>query len=415
MNFWQRFWRFQRKNNGFAILQRYYDRHLTAVGKALLLLFTVSFSLGLVGTQVSLYILFCLMFGLLFGTFVIGFISRPHHLELIFTPPPPKQVRSQGEFDVEVRNTGKRPLFHLLFEIQLQSPAGKECLRTESPLFCLEASKSTHFKLPWTPGRRGAYQILEISLISVFPLGLVHWRKSQKMSHQGWSYPDFLPTNLSFQPSALDDNQQAYSRASFRPDSLEFHGIRPWQPGDSPRYIHWPTLARTGQVNVREFQEPSGHRLAIFVDTHCLDSASFETAISAAAWHSFQWLQQSQNALVALCCGTQLTPFRQGVHQQAALEVLATLEPADWQVDQVLEALNTVSPLSGILLIFAEWGPLQQALYLEINQRGQPINILITSQTDSSQWPAEARLLNRADLIPDSKTAEAKPHKKALS
>lgn len=394
MNLWQRFWLFQRQHNGFAILQRYYDRHLTAVGKALLLVFTVSFSLGLVGTQVLLYILFCLLFSLLLGTFVVGFFSRPRHVSLIFEPPLPQQVGHPGEFVVKVSNTGKHPLFQLLFEIQLQSPAGKEYLRTETLVFCLESEQSSLFKLAWIPRRRGAYQITEISLMSVFPLGLVHWRKSKAMSYQGWSFPDFLPTRTRFQASTPDAHQQAYARASFRPDSLEFHGIRPWQPGDSPRYIHWPTLARTGQLSVREFQEPGGHRLAIFLDTDGSDSESFETAISAASWLSHQWLLEAQNALVALCCGSHLTSFRQGVHQQAALQVLADLSPAAWQVETVLTALEQVKPLSGIVLIFSHWGPLQQALYEQISQRGLPLNLLITA-TAQSDWPTAAQALRR--------------------
>src|SRR5262249_45521442 len=36
--------------------------------------------------------------------------------------------------------------------------------------------------------------------------------------------------------------------------AAEFHGIRPYQHGDSPRWIHWRTSARRGELMVREFE-----------------------------------------------------------------------------------------------------------------------------------------------------------------
>lgn len=65
---WQRYWAFHRQHNGFAILQRYYERHFTPVGKALLLLYLISLSLGMVGTEVLIYIFCCGLGGLWVAT-----------------------------------------------------------------------------------------------------------------------------------------------------------------------------------------------------------------------------------------------------------------------------------------------------------------------------------------------------------
>src|SRR5262249_45358720 len=35
----------------------------------------------------------------------------------------------------------------------------------------------------------------------------------------------------------------------------EFHGLRAFRSGDSPRWIHWRTTARRGELMVREFEE----------------------------------------------------------------------------------------------------------------------------------------------------------------
>jgi uncharacterized protein (DUF58 family) len=54
-----------------------------------------------------------------------------------------------------------------------------------------------------------------------------------------------------------------------RPQPLvptEFHGIRPYQHGDSPRWIHWRTSARRGELMVREFEETTSDNLLLVVD-----------------------------------------------------------------------------------------------------------------------------------------------------
>jgi uncharacterized protein (DUF58 family) len=47
----------------------------------------------------------------------------------------------------------------------------------------------------------------------------------------------------------------------------ELHAIRPYQPGDSQRSIHWRTTARRGELMVREFGEESSENLVLIVDT----------------------------------------------------------------------------------------------------------------------------------------------------
>ena len=46
----------------------------------------------------------------------------------------------------------------------------------------------------------------------------------------------------------------------------DFYGLRPWQRGDSRRWVHWRATARTGEVMVRQFEQPHSRDAAIVLD-----------------------------------------------------------------------------------------------------------------------------------------------------
>ena len=46
----------------------------------------------------------------------------------------------------------------------------------------------------------------------------------------------------------------------------EYHGLRDYRPGDSPRWIHWRTSARRGELMVKEFEQENEQDLAILID-----------------------------------------------------------------------------------------------------------------------------------------------------
>ncbi len=46
----------------------------------------------------------------------------------------------------------------------------------------------------------------------------------------------------------------------------EYHGLRDYRPGDSPRWIHWRTSARLGQPMVKEFEQQHEQDIAVLID-----------------------------------------------------------------------------------------------------------------------------------------------------
>jgi uncharacterized protein (DUF58 family) len=52
------------------------------------------------------------------------------------------------------------------------------------------------------------------------------------------------------------------------PSALEadYHGLREFRDGDSPRWIHWPTSARRGALMVREFEARQNRDVLLLLD-----------------------------------------------------------------------------------------------------------------------------------------------------
>jgi hypothetical protein len=339
---WQQFWAFQRKNNGFAILQRYYERHLTATGKALLLWQTVSLSLGLVGTEVMIYVLMCTLAGLWISVVIVGLICRPQswHLEQLQTP---TMLAHQTQ---SVKMTVNHPHPKVLFRVQMEAyilpqmpRIGAEGLRLRSLSVHpqLRPQERLTVRIPWTPAHRGQYILRSLSLISLFPLQLMRWRRVKKMDYTFWVYPEIthpLPTQV---PPALQTRGSQSAQAIARQQAEHLAGTRPWRSGDSPRLIHWAGFARTGQLTVKEFQQSRGERIGLLLGggntLRNTISEDFEDALSLMA--GFLELVQQQTAsdpveLSFLQLGSSIYQ-EQNEDQYWKLLTLAQPEPIPWQ------------------------------------------------------------------------------------
>src|SRR5438445_186493 len=65
--------------------------------------------------------------------------------------------------------------------------------------------------------------------------------------------------------SARPDERAGRSRRRLALEA-EFHGLRQFRAGDSPRWIHWRTSARTGELVVREFDHGTHNDLVLILE-----------------------------------------------------------------------------------------------------------------------------------------------------
>lgn len=101
--------------------------------------------------------------------------------------------------------------------------------------------------------RRATQHRARAVLTSWFPLGLWKSLRELRDTVEMTIYPRVIT------PRSLEDAQDAAlldaeEEESTRRDwSGDFHGIRPFQPGDRLKLIHWPATARAGRMMVRQF------------------------------------------------------------------------------------------------------------------------------------------------------------------
>jgi uncharacterized protein (DUF58 family) len=130
----------------------------------------------------------------------------------------------------------------------------------------------------------------------------------------------------------------------------EFHGLRAWRTGDSPRNIHWRTSARRGELMVREYEDvPTDNLLLVLDATGPARGERFEAAVSLAATVCWEWCRHKGDRLIVAVAddrGGVLDGVAGPSHGRQVLERLALAEtgadPDDWVLARNLAAFADV-------------------------------------------------------------------------
>jgi uncharacterized protein (DUF58 family) len=115
--------------------------------------------------------------------------------------------------------------------------------------------------------KRGKYWFRTMDLITRSPFGLLERRVTISESGSLIVYPRVGQLSRRWH---LIQRQANETRRGLRHDrsaqQQEYHGLRDYRPGDSPRWIHWRTSARIGKPMVKEFEQQHEQDLAILLD-----------------------------------------------------------------------------------------------------------------------------------------------------
>ncbi|MDQ4128235.1 MAG: DUF58 domain-containing protein [Actinomycetota bacterium] len=242
---------------------------------------------------------------------------------------------------------------------EFPSPRGRLGSRIEAPLDF---------------ARRGVYELGPAEVRVADPFGLLGFarRFEQRMevvvypkTHDLWG---FLPRG---------GNVDAGARGSRGRRGEEFAGLREYRRGDDRRHIHWKSVARTGELFVKEFslQAPRRHTVVLDLRREGIrtQETEVEDAVSAAA--SVLAHLTRERLPVRL-----LSTDRDGASTQFGAD-----EASYWETMRLLATVRADGT-----------SPLGEALLAERGSLGE--GVVIVSRTRDEELPASVRKLKETGL-----------------
>jgi uncharacterized protein (DUF58 family) len=225
----------------------------------------------------------------------------------------------------------------------------------------LPAHQPLTYQYPISIYRRGLHEFPPLALSTRAPFGLFHQKHRLPLATRVLVYPELQPL------SRLDLLDRQPSVNLTRPRAgwgTEVIGVRAYRPGDSPRHIHWRSVARRpGQLISKEFVDESqpGLTLALDLFPHPFDFAQDKPLPTTDSKHTpFEWMVKLAASIgeyairrgYALHLLTDETAWpapRGPVTHQALLEFLARVHPAgEHPISQLLATRNTQAFVAAI-------------------------------------------------------------------
>jgi uncharacterized protein (DUF58 family) len=243
---------------------------------------------------------------------------------------------------------------------------------------------------------RGKYQLRDLDLGTRAPFGLVEHRVTIGIPDQMIVYPRIGHLTrrwYQIQRPATENRQgQRHDRSA---QQVEYHGLRNYRAGDSPRWIHWRTSARRGELMVKEFEHQNEQDLAILIDPWLprarASDEQRETVEQAISFAATLCIETARHHGRRITLGWTGAP--PGVRQGPASVKL---------LHELLEQLAVMMPVTegGLAALFDIMPPaaLREALLVIVSTR--PINLIEEAERSSRFSNTSARgLLGRVMML----------------
>jgi uncharacterized protein (DUF58 family) len=180
---------------------------------------------------------------------------------------------------------------------------------------------------------RGPYLCPPLRVSSSYPFGLVRNEVFRNPGDDLLVLPRLGTLHTGrlrrwLQQTARPDERARRSRRQMSQE-VEFHGLRTFRTGDSPRWIHWRTSARRGELMVREFDQGMHHDLVLFVEPYLLPGDSnreaLEAALSLAATVCWAWCREGGDRVTLGVAGDKPRVVSGSSGSEFALQLLRCL------------------------------------------------------------------------------------------
>lgn len=248
--------------------------------------------------------------------------------------------------------------------------------------------------------KRGRYRCRTMEVVTRSPFGLLERRVTITEPAELVVYPTVGQLTRRWH---LVQRQAAETRRGRRHDRTsnqqEYHGLRDYRPGDSPRWIHWRTSARLGQPMVKEFEQQNEQDLAVLIDPWLP-----RTKVAA---DQREALEQVVQFAATLCLETCRNPGRRLLLGWTGATPGVRQGPASVKLlHELLEQLAVLraSTEGGLAALFDALPPatLREAILVVVSTR--PLNLIEEAERSARLSGASSRgLLGRVLLLDASR------------
>ncbi len=241
--------------------------------------------------------------------------------------------------------------------------------------------------------RRGRYAMGPAVVSTGVPLGLMLTSRTFRLHDNLFVFPRRLVLQRHWR-RVLNSREGGTSATAGRSGVQEgdFFGLRGWQAGDSRRWIHWRTTARTGELAVRQFEKQRRFDLCILVDAFRAEPQPVSRRSTSAASHN-DGLSAEEAALefvisaaATLVTALVATPTSKIGLTLAGRQIVAL--PSGGTREQTVAMLRHLSELQG-----SAAPDLAAAIKQMIQVGGRPRDLLILSPRTAVDQITEMRQL----------------------
>ena len=213
-------------------------------------------------------------------------------------------VQSQ-DAGVRSQESVKQGLWHGLKRWLMQiDPFHLQATRAAAVIPQVKARATAIGAYRFTLHRRGRYRFGPVRLSTRFPLGLVKAQVTLPEYGELIVTPRLgrlLPEWSSLLEAELVGDQRRHPQRGL--SDGDYYGLRPWQSGDSLRWVHWRTTAKLGRPIVRQYERRRSRDVALLIDPYLpprpreSDEGLLELAISLAATAAYDITSRGQSRL----------------------------------------------------------------------------------------------------------------------
>lgn len=144
--------------------------------------------------------------------------------------------------------------------LEVSAPVEVRPLRPPGPVALSGRSRTVEVEL--VPERRGVVTACTLRVGSAAPFGLLWWTRRV---HLALPRPLVVAPRLGPPDADVADPGKVSSDEGRRVAARvgEPRGVRPYRPGDLRHWVHWPATAHTGELMVREMEQPASSPLVL--------------------------------------------------------------------------------------------------------------------------------------------------------